>query len=75
MNDLAGLLLVGYLGYRMGRNNPKPTPQRVPMSDCGRPHLSEIIPGLTRTTRQAPVIAQDQIFFRNLIENPYNFPQ
>lgn len=77
MNDLVYIMLAGVIGYRMGQQAPrkKPRAKRFPtMNECRRPQLSEI-PGLDRRTRSFPVIAQDINFYRNLYENPYNYPQ
>jgi len=73
MKDIAYLLLAGYIGFQMGKkaNNKKPPIKRFPtMKDCPTE-----IPGLKRHTRTYPVIAQDINLYRNIYDNPYNFPQ
>jgi len=68
---LVGIIIVDEYLKRRGKGN-----NRKPLKDCPRPrNLSELdIPGLQRHTRSYPVYAQEVSFYRNLIEDPYNYP-
>lgn len=73
MRDIAVILLVGIVSYQMGRrgvlNRKKP-----PLSECPKPqNINEVFPGLKRHERSYPVFAQNVSFYRNLIENPYDY--
>jgi len=69
---LGGLIL--YAGIEIGRGAQKAWGGKRGMGECPRPQsLNEAMRGLERHTRAFPVIAQNQLFYRNLIENPYDY--
>ena len=73
MRDLAVILLVGVVSYQLGRRDLLKF-KKPPLIECPKPqNINEVFPGLERHTREYPVIAQEVSFYRNLIENPYDY--
>jgi len=63
------IFIVGYLvGNEMAKRKPA---QKKPssISEC-----AGILPNLQRETSNWPVESQDISMYRNIIENPYNYP-
>jgi len=67
MNPIVLFALGYYIGSTMNDKKRNLKPKRL--SEC-----AHILPGMQRTDRNTPVEVQNISLYRNLIENPYNFP-